>query len=169
MCRGVLHHTEYLKDSNNPIFFADENCWKSVRQSLKHKEEGYFCNKKAYSNQPSSKRTTANASQYWKAASDSEYNKFLTDEKPIPFIKLWNQLRNGKYRKEGQPVVKLFPQFGDLQAYLLASDYMIAGLATMPTDAEMATVIMKIKSGGLKGLSFLDLPCSSEEETALSF
>ncbi|PBK81630.1 hypothetical protein ARMGADRAFT_1039209 [Armillaria gallica] len=71
----------------------------------------------------------------------------------MPFIKLWNKFRNGKYHKKGQPVVKLFPQFGALQAYLLASDYVIAGLATMPTDAEMVTVIMTIKSGGLKGIT----------------
>ncbi|SJL09158.1 uncharacterized protein ARMOST_12534 [Armillaria ostoyae] len=170
MGRGVLHHTEYLNDSNNPVFFIDENHWKTIRnESLGHKAEGYFCNKRAYSNQPNGKRTSENASQYWKAASNSKYNKFLFTEKPTPFIELWDHFRKGMYCKEGQPVVKLFPQFGALQAYLLASDYAIAGLATMPTDAEMAVVIATIDSGGIKGISFLGLPCSGKEEIALSF
>ncbi|KAK0432091.1 hypothetical protein EV421DRAFT_1911288 [Armillaria borealis] len=56
MGRGVLHRTEYLKDSNNPVFFIDENHWKTIRnESLGHKAEGYFCNKWAYSNQPNNK------------------------------------------------------------------------------------------------------------------
>ncbi len=137
--------------------------------SLRIKGEGYFCNKRAYSDQYNNKRTSANASQYWKAASNSKYNYFLFAKEPTPFIELWDHFRKGKYREEGQPAVKLFPQFGALQAYLLASDYVIAGLATMPTDAEMATVMVTINSGGIKGISFLDLPCSSEEEIALSF
>ncbi|KAK0430214.1 hypothetical protein EV421DRAFT_1913209 [Armillaria borealis] len=152
MGQGVLHCTEYLKDSNNPVFFIDENHWKTIQnKSLGYKGEGYFCNKWAYSNQPNSKRTSANALQYWKAASNSKYNKFLFAKEPTPFIELWDHFRKGKYCEKGQPVVKLFPQFGALQAYLLASDYVIAGLATMPTDAEMAMVITTINSGGIKG------------------
>lgn len=169
MGRGVLHRTEYLKDSN-PIFFINENHWKTIRNgSLQIKGEGYFCKKLAYSNQYTNKQISANVLQYWKAAFNSKYNYFLFAEEPTPFIKLWDHFRKGKYCKEGQPAVKLFLQFGALQAYLLASDYVIAGLATMPTDAEMAIVIATINSGGIKGISFLDLPCSSKEEIALSF
>ncbi|PBK88798.1 hypothetical protein ARMGADRAFT_1033779 [Armillaria gallica] len=142
---------EYLKDSNNPVFFIDENHWKTIRNgSLRIKGEGYFCNKWAYSNQYNNQRMSANALQYWKAASNSKYNYFLFIKEPTPFIELWDHFRKGKYHEEGQPAVKLFPQFGALQAYLLASDYAIAGLATMPTDAEMVMVIVTINSGGIK-------------------
>ncbi|KAK0485331.1 hypothetical protein EDD18DRAFT_1111650 [Armillaria luteobubalina] len=170
MGQGVLHHTEYLKDSNNPAFFTNKKHWKSIQDgSLQHKGEKYFCNKWAYSRQPNTKQTSANPSQYWKAASNLKYNMFLFAEQPTSFINLWNHFRKDKSSEKGQPAVELFPQFGALQAYLLASNYAIAGLATMPTNAEMTTVIKIINLGGIKGIFFLDLPCSGEEEIVLSF
>ena len=65
--------------------------------------------------------------------------------------------------------MKVFPEIGNLQAYLLASDYAIAGLATTPTPAEMAVVLQTIDAGGMKGLRLLNLPCSSLEEVTSSF
>ncbi|KAK0471903.1 hypothetical protein IW261DRAFT_1424712 [Armillaria novae-zelandiae] len=131
-----------------------------------HQEEQYFCNKEAYSKAPSAKQTSTNTSQYWKAASDARYNWFLTAEEPTPFLRLWNHFQSTKFQDPDQEHrwVNVFPKIGDLQAYLLASDYAIAGLATTPTHVEMAVVLWTVNAGGIKGLHPLNLPCLSDEE-----
>ncbi len=172
VCRGIIHRTAYIKDPNNPVYFSDEDAWNIIRYGPQQQQgEKYFCIKKAYSDAPSAKRTSANVSQYWKAASDFRYNWFLTAEKPTPFLDLWNHFRNTKFQDPDQEHrwVKVFPEIGTLQAYLLASDYAIAGLATTPTPAEMAVVLQTIDAGGMKGLCLLNLPCSSLEEVTSSF
>ncbi|KAK0477731.1 hypothetical protein EDD18DRAFT_1365298 [Armillaria luteobubalina] len=172
ICQGIIHCTAYLEDPNNPVFFSDENAWNLIRYDLQHhQEEQYFCNQKAYSEAPSAKRTSTNTSQYWNAASDARYNWFLTAKEPTPFLRLWNHFRSTKFQDPNweHRWVKVFPKIGDLQAYLLASDYAIAGLATTPTHAEMAVVLWTVNARGIKGLRLLNLPCSSDEEITSSF
>ncbi|KAK0443413.1 uncharacterized protein EV420DRAFT_1649201 [Desarmillaria tabescens] len=107
---------------------------------------------------------------YWKAASNSNHNSFLTAAEPTPFLDLWNHFRNSKVQgwDKEHHWIKVFPEIGPLQAYLIASDYAIAGLATIPTPAEMAKVILTINSSGIKGLCLLNLPWSNENEIASS-
>ncbi len=176
ICRGILHNSSYIKDPANPVYFADLDAWNTVRHSpLGDRGESYFCNKRAYSERPSGKRTSSYAARYWNTATNTEYSSFLSTQSPMSFLKLWKLLRDKKhvYWEEENGVcqrheLKVFPEFGSLQAYLLASDYAIAGVVTMPTFTEMAEVIHAIDSGGLHGLQQLELPCSIQEQTASS-
>ncbi len=176
ICHGILHNSSYIKDPANPVYFADLDAWNTVRHSpLGDRGESYFCNKRAYSECPSGKRTSSYAAQYWNAATNTEYSSFLSTQSPMSFLELWKLLQDKKhvYWEEENGVfqchkLKVFPEFGSLQAYLLASDYAIAGVVTMPTFTEMAEVIHAIDSGGLHGLQQLELPCSIQEQTASS-
>ncbi|KAF8218930.1 hypothetical protein L208DRAFT_1345495 [Tricholoma matsutake] len=77
---------------------------------------------------------------------------------------LYNTFLKGGLRKR-----KVFPGFGTLKSFLLASDNAIAGKATMPSPASVGKIIYEIGHGSVKGLSCLGFACTDIESMVQAF
>lgn len=157
--RGITHNTDFLNQQRT--LFTDFNDYDTLRLSLDQSKE-YFCNKTAYGS--ATGRTVENAKIYWDAVQRTEFTSWLIDTEPIQFIDLFHLFATSKLKGN-----KAFPGFGSLTAYLLASDYAIAGKATVPTSREMGIIIFQINAGGLTGLRSMGFKCINDIETGEAF
>ncbi|KAG7098078.1 hypothetical protein E1B28_000052 [Marasmius oreades] len=167
--RGVTHNTRFLLSEEYPGVFYDLDHWLSVYTPLQplHPQQ-YFCNMQAYFTACSS-RSVENISKYWRAVQRSELTDWLTGHN-VQFGTVYRLLLKATIpsgiKSKSRHRIKAFPGMGYLSIYLLCADYAAAGVIAMPTFDELATVLLDVSGGALKGLRNLGFHCESVEKTS---
>lgn len=108
----------------------------------------YICSKTAYGT-PIAGRSASWAERYFQA--ESHYRHYFREEKSYKAAQAEFLATNSTTKS------KYLPQIGSLIATLLASDFVYAGKVTMPTAAEMGTLVHHLKMGANSGLQILTL------------
>jgi hypothetical protein len=161
--RCVTHHTNFLFEQQRVFDGLTE--WAKLYDRLsKTKPPTYFCNKNAYGGQYTASQDVRYIPAFWTAAQDTSSSEWLTADEPIQFENLYQIFLSATISGN-----KAFPGFGRLKAFLLASDYAIAGLATTPSPESVGKLIFQINAGALKGLTGLGFSCTDASTTSQAF
>ncbi|KAJ7205828.1 hypothetical protein GGX14DRAFT_367739 [Mycena pura] len=111
----------------------------------------FFCNPYAYSRRKS-KRNVSLVGEYWAAVMERGHGQ------------TWETMANAakfsftdcyKFLSGGRP--GHFKEIGSLAGFLLAADFVYAGVVAAPTAEEVGTIIRDINKGAVKGLEVLHL------------
>ncbi|KAF8224070.1 hypothetical protein L208DRAFT_1313566 [Tricholoma matsutake] len=160
--RGVTFHTVFLLQQEQ--IFCHPSDWQALFKKLSSVHPpSYFCHKNAY-RQRMDAQDIRHIPAFWEASGDLELAGWVKDTRPIEFETLYNTFLKGTLGKR-----KVFPGFGTLKSFLLASDYAIAGKATTPSPALVGKIIYEIGHGSAKGLSCLTFACMDIESTVRAF
>lgn len=92
------------------------------------------------------------ANDFWKALAEPRFISWLTSETSPSFMAVYSIFKDGQI--DGHTA---FRGFDSLIAYLLTTDYAIAGVVKEPTVEEMGELIFVIAKGAQKGLYHLGL------------
>ncbi|KAJ6447338.1 hypothetical protein C8R45DRAFT_850913 [Mycena sanguinolenta] len=147
--RGITFASPFAIEAAT-TFFSDPGSWQNECAKFPHAPANFFCNPWAYSARKS-KRTPALVDKYWEALLTPGCPDWerLTLNRDYGFISCYNFLR------ESNP--SRFQEIGSLAGFLLASDFVYAGVVQAPTVVEVGTIIRNINKGGVRGLELLGL------------
>ncbi|KAF8906870.1 hypothetical protein CPB85DRAFT_1436729 [Mucidula mucida] len=173
--RGITHNSQFLHTEQH-IFFDGLDDWEMIYATSKdvledsndmdQKEiEKYFCDGCAYG--VWTRRRVNYAPTYAAATEAPDLTSWLLNAEFPTFMEVYKLFHKGKVNG-----TSAFPGFGPLQAYLLASDYVIAGAVKMPTYEEMGELLwsdlkQKGAMSGLWALGYDDF--ESAEDVAAAF
>jgi len=134
-------------------YFEDLDAWNKFIGAHPEKSKSFFCNQSAYG--PCAKsRGIDNVPAFWELS--AKWPKFLSDHSDEPTF-----LEIVSFFKE-------FPSIGDLAAFLLATDMVLAGVGIMPPPEVVGRLIFKMKKGGYKGMVKVGLiPAGADEQTTV--
>jgi hypothetical protein len=141
--RGATHNTPFLVERGQH-FFQNLHDFEQAVKDCGDQDDSFFVNKNAYG--VCTNRRLEHVASYWEASGKRVYLDWLEGKVSAPsFVALFETfLEDPELRG-----------FGGLTSYLLASDYAIAGCVDMPSESEMARVIVRLNAGGLGGLAKL--------------
>ncbi|KAG2004131.1 hypothetical protein CC2G_002723 [Coprinopsis cinerea AmutBmut pab1-1] len=141
--RGATHNTPFLVERRRHFFLNLDDFQQAVKD-CGEQDDTFFVNKNAYG--VCTNRSLDHVPSYWEASGKRVYLDWLEGKVSAPsFVALFEMfLQDPELRG-----------FGGLTSYLLASDYAIAGCVDMPSEADMAEVIVRLSAGGLGGLAKL--------------
>ncbi len=172
--RGVTHNSQFLREEHL-VTFHNLQDWNNTHTSLKasltydgwNNDEitTFFCDPCAYGTWTG--RNVESVATYWLSLQSPALTSWLLEQKQPSFMWLYHHFSHAQTTSKQSA----FPQFGPLQAFLLASDYAIAGAAQLPTGMEWGELLtgpLKAK-GAMRGLMSLGFKVDTVEETADAF
>ncbi|KAJ3506650.1 hypothetical protein NMY22_g17179 [Coprinellus aureogranulatus] len=106
---------------------------------------------------PNAQRSIENAKRYWETIEERDWTAFTSSPERPTFSKTFRWFRPTKQKRT------LFSNLGNLGGMCLVGDMAIAQVCEMPTVSEMASVIVEIGSGAVRGLIRLGLLPALEE------
>jgi len=128
------------------------------KDAIKGKKQQDYCNPSA-TGQHSRFRNIAHISEYWEHAKG--WGVHAADPKlTLESLLSWLTGKEGKKTR--------FYGMGNLVGWLLASDYVYAGLVQMPEASKVGEIIFKINAGGKSGLELLGFKVDTQEACAES-
>jgi len=149
--RGCLFNSKAML--LHPGYFEDLDAWNEFIGAHPEKSKNFFCNQSAYG--PCAKaRGIDNVPAFWKLS--EKWPKFLSNHSDKPtFLEI-------------ESFFKKFPSIGDLAAFLLATDIVLAGVGLMPPPEAVGRLIFKMKKGGYNGMVKVGLiPAGADEQTTV--
>ncbi|KAJ7939129.1 hypothetical protein B0H13DRAFT_1587166 [Mycena leptocephala] len=159
--RGVIFASPFAVQANQ-TFFASVGEWQAECAKFPNAPDHFFCNPWAYSKRKS-KRSEALVGEYWDAINTPDCPDWEANpaSKNYSFRACYNFLRKSNPSR--------FREIGDLAGFLLAGDFVYAGVVQAPMVAEVGEIIHQINKGGVQGLEFLGLVQPREEGKGRSF
>ena len=138
--RAISFSSESVKKGH--IFFSTLAEYQALVKQ--HKDNiSYLCIMSAYG-PPQKIRSPALASDHWR--SSELWEEFLDEDVTLSFSEFYQLLRQ-----------KNIKNVGELTAFLLAGDYVYAGVVEMPSVEEVGSLIWQLKKGALSGLRDIGL------------
>ena len=160
--RGVFFGSHFARSAHYR-WFESINDWTTLRTQLTEEankyggDNVYYVNEACYG-RPQKDHNLTLLDAYWERRLEWN-NKFNKPIKPsIGEVFKW--------LKEPQDNINLFPNIGALSAILICGDLVEAGILSMPSVKEWASLIHKLKKGAMSGMEMYGLTrkkCSMEE------
>ncbi|KAJ7215911.1 hypothetical protein GGX14DRAFT_606870 [Mycena pura] len=148
--RGVTFSSPFGREPTT-LFFDSPSAFTTACAKYPDAASEFFCNPYAYSRRKS-KRSISLVGEYWEAVMERGHGEAwetMAKEAAISFTDCY------KFLSKGHP--NRFKEIGSLAGFLLAADFVYAGVVAAPTAQEVGTIIREINKGAVNGLELLRL------------
>lgn len=140
--------------STGTLMFRDLDDWNAFRASAHpstlQNEERFYSNKNAYGT-CITQRDSSIVPLLWESSS-LLLDKLQTTPSPLP-AEIWDYIRSSSQ----------FPGMGNLVAFLIIGDLAHLGVVSMPSAAEVGSMVRKLNKGAFEGLRLLGLDCEAHD------